>query len=388
MMTDPVPLLRTLIRCRSVTPAEAGALQFAARALGEAGFSTKELRFSAPGTPDVDNLFARFGTGRKHFCFAGHVDVVPPGNEQSWTYPPFEGAVAQGFVYGRGASDMKGSVAAFMAAAIEFAAERGSSFKGAISLLLTGDEEGPAVNGTKKVMAWLAAEGMAPDHCLLGEPTCLGQLGDTMKVGRRGSFSAAITVAGRQGHSAYPQNADNPIPKLVRLLDRLNRHVLDKGMEPFEPSQLVITSVDVGNPATNVIPERASAKLNIRFNPLHSGEKLRQWIEAETEKIKAEMGGRFEFSYEKAGEAFLTEPGPFIEMVQSAVADVTGLRPKPSVSGGTSDARFIKSHCPVVEFGPTNATIHQVDERISIDELLQLKAVYRAVLAKYFDAHA
>src|SRR5918995_5351882 len=336
-MTDPVPLLRGLIRCRSVTPVEGGALRFAAGTLADAGFSTKELRFSAPGTPDVDNLFARFGTGRKHFCFAGHVDVVPPGNEQSWTYPPFEGAVAQGFVYGRGASDMKGSVAAFMAAAIEFAAERGSAFKGAISLLLTGDEEGPAVNGTKKVMAWLAAEGMVPDHCLLGEPTCLGQLGDTMKVGRRGSFSAAITVTGRQGHSAYPQNADNPIPKLVRLLDRLNRHVLDKGMEPFEPSQLVITSVDVGNPATNVIPERASAKLNIRFNPLHSGEKLRQWIEAETEKIKAEMGGRFEFSYEKAGEAFLTEPGPFIEIVQSAVEDVTGLRPKPSVSGGTSD---------------------------------------------------
>jgi succinyl-diaminopimelate desuccinylase len=387
-MSDPVPLLRALIRCRSVTPDEAGAIQFAARTLAEAGFSTKELRFSAPGTPDVDNLFAKFGTGRKHFCFAGHVDVVPPGNETSWTYPPFEGAVAQGLVYGRGASDMKGPVAAFMAAAIDFAVERGSSFGGAISLLLTGDEEGPAVNGTKKVMAWLATEGMVPDHCLLGEPTCLGQLGDAMKVGRRGSLSAAITVTGRQGHSAYPQNADNPIPKLVRLLDRLNRHVLDEGMEPFEPSQLVITSVDVGNPATNVIPERASGKLNIRFNPLHSGEKLRQWIEAEAETIKAEMGGRFEFSYEEAGEAFLTETGPFVHMVQSAVEDVTGLRPRPSVSGGTSDARFIKSYCPVVEFGPTNATIHQVDERISIDELVQLKAVYQAVLANYFDAHA
>jgi succinyl-diaminopimelate desuccinylase len=387
-MTDPVPLLRALIRCRSVTPAEAGAIQFAARTLAEAGFSTKELRFSAPGTPDVDNLFARFGTGRKHFCFAGHVDVVPPGHEQSWTYPPFEGAVAQGFVYGRGASDMKGSVAAFMAAAIEFAAERGSSFGGSVSLLLTGDEEGPAINGTRKVIAWLAAEGMVPDHCLLGEPTCHGQLGDTLKVGRRGSLSAAITAIGKQGHSAYPQQFDNPIPKLVRLLDRLNRHVLDRGTGLFEPSHMAITSVDVGNPATNVVPERASAKLNIRFNPLHSSDKLRQWIEAEAKKVETEMGGRFELSYELAGEAFLTETNPFVEAVQEAVEDVTGLRPKPSVSGGTSDARFIKSHCPVVEFGPTNATIHQVDERISIDELLQLKAVYQAVLAKYFDAHA
>ena len=387
-MTDPVPLLRTLIRCRSVTPAEGGALQLAAKVLGNAGFSTRQLRFSAPGTPDVDNLFARFGTGNRHFCFAGHTDVVPPGDEKGWTHPPFEGAAALGFVYGRGASDMKGSVAAFMAAAIDFTAERGSSFGGAISLLLTGDEEGAAINGTKKVMPWLKEQGMVPDHCLLGEPTCLAQLGDTMKVGRRGSLSAAITVIGRQGHSAYPQHADNPIPKLVRLLDRLNRHVLDRGMEPFEPSHLAITSVDVGNQATNVTPERAVAKVNIRFNPLHSAEKLKQWIEAETEKVRDEMGGRFEFSYEEAGEAFLTEPGPFVEIVQAAVEDVTGLRPKPSVSGGTSDARFVKSYCPVVEFGPTNATIHQVDERISIDELLQLKAVYQAVLAQYFDAQA
>jgi succinyl-diaminopimelate desuccinylase len=385
-MTDPVPLLRALIRCRSVTPTEGGALQLAAKALGNAGFSIQQLRFSASGAADVDNLFARFGSGSKHFCFAGHTDVVPPGDEKSWTHPPFEGAMAQGFVHGRGACDMKGAVAAFMAAAVDFAAEHGSSFGGAVSLLLTGDEEGAAINGTKKVMAWLKAHGMVPSHCLLGEPTCLAQLGDAMKIGRRGSLSAAITVAGRQGHSAYPQHADNPIPKLVRLLDRLNSHVLDKGMEPFEPSHLAITSVDVGNQATNVTPERAVAKLNIRFNPLHSAERLRQWIEAEAEKVKAEMGGRFEFSYEEAGEAFLTEPGPFIDIVQGAVEDVTGLRPKPSVSGGTSDARFIKSYCPVVEFGPTNATIHQVDERISIDELLQLKAVYQAVLVKYFDA--
>jgi succinyl-diaminopimelate desuccinylase len=387
-VTDPVPLLRALIRCRSVTPAEAGALLFAAQTLAEAGFSTKELRFSAPGTPDVDNLFARFGTGRKHFCFAGHVDVVPPGNEQSWTHPPFDGAVAQGFVYGRGASDMKGSVAAFMAAAIEFAAERGSAFTGTISLLLTCDEEGPAINGTRKVIAWLAAEGMVPDHCILGEPTCLGQLGDTMKIGRRGSLSAAITALGKQGHSAYPQQFDNPIPKLVRLLDRLHSHVLDRGTGQFEPSHMAITSIDVGNETTNVTPERASAKLNIRFNPLHSGEKLKEWIETEAGKVRAEMGGRFEFSYSEPREAFLTDPNPFVEAVQEAVEDVTGLRPKLSVSGGASDAGFIKSFCPVVEFGPTNATIHQVDERISIDELLQLKAVYQAVLAKYFDAHA
>jgi succinyl-diaminopimelate desuccinylase len=385
-MTDPVPLLQALIRCPSVTPKEGGALALAGGMLGRVGFKSEHLRFSAPDTPEVENLFARFGSEGKHFCFAGHTDVVPAGDEASWTHGPFDGAIAQGFVYGRGASDMKGSVAAFMAAAMDFLAEQGPRFAGSISLLLTGDEEGPAINGTRKVLAWLAQQSMVPDHCLVGEPTCLAQLGDSMKIGRRGSLNAAITVIGRQGHSAYPQHADNPIPKLVRLLDRLGTHVLDRGMEPFEPSHLAITSVDVGNKATNVTPERASARLNIRFNPLHKPQDLQRWIEAETEKVRAELGGRFEISFEEPSEAFLSEPGAFVDLVRGAVEDVTGLRPKPSVSGGTSDARFIAAYCPVVEFGPTNATIHQVDERMSIDELMQLKAVYQAVLLRYFGA--
>ena len=350
--------------------------------------ATKELRFSAPGTPDVDNLFARFGTGRKHFCFAGHVDVVPPGNEQSWTYPPFEGAVAQGFVYGRGASDMKGSVAAFMAAAIDFAAERGSAFTGAISLLLTCDEEGPAINGTRKVIAWLAAEGMVPDHCLLGEPTCLGQLGDTMKIGRRGSLSAAITAVGKQGHSAYPQQFDNPIPNSCGCSTAYTAMFSTAARD--SSSRLIWRSPASMSAMRQPMSYRSvqapsSTSGSIRCT---AGKSLRMWIETEAGKARAEMGGRFEFSYSEPREAFLTDPNPFVEAVQEAVEDVTGLRPKLSVSGGASDAGFIKPFCPIVEFGPTNATIHQIDERISIDELLQLKAVYQAVLAKYFDAHA
>jgi succinyl-diaminopimelate desuccinylase len=383
-MTDPVPLLKRLIGCRSVTPHDGGALDFVDEVLAKAAFRVERLLFSETGTPDIKNLFARYGTGRPHFCFAGHTDVVPPGDEASWRHPPFQGAEADGAIYGRGASDMKGSIAAFMAAAIDFIGARGAQFKGSISLLLTGDEEGPAINGTAKVLQQLKQQGAVPDHCLVGEPTCVGRLGDALKIGRRGSLTIWITANGRQGHSAYPQFADNPIPKLVRLLDRLASHKLDQGTDRFEPSNLAITSVDVGNPATNVIPAKASASINIRFNPLHSGKSLSEWIGAEAQRVEAEIGGKFELRFGESADAFLTEAGPFVEVVGRAVKKVTGMAPEISTTGGTSDARFIKNYCPVVEFGPRGETIHQVDERIDIDDLRQLKQIYQTVAENYF----
>jgi succinyl-diaminopimelate desuccinylase len=383
-MIDPSPLLKQLIGCRSVTPAEGGALGFIEGVLAAQGFQVERLRFSEAGTADVENLFARHGSGHPHFCFAGHTDVVPPGHESSWSHPPFGGEEINGVIYGRGASDMKGSVAAFMAAAGDFIDARKTAFTGSISLLLTGDEEGPAVNGTAKVLSWLKERNSLPDDCLVGEPTCTERLGDTIKIGRRGSVNVTVTVSGRQGHSAYPQLADNPIPKLVRLLDRLASHKLDKGSEPFDPSHLAITSVDVGNPASNIIPARAGARFNIRFNPLHSSASLRQWIETEALRVKADMGGEFEIAFSETADAFLTKPGPFVEVVRKAVETVTGIKPVLSASGGTSDARFIKTFCPVVEFGPRNATVHQVDERIEVEELRVLKDIYRAVLDRYF----
>jgi succinyl-diaminopimelate desuccinylase len=384
MASDPVPLLKSLIRCRSVTPEEGGALGYVEDALRARGFKTHRLRFEEPDTAEVDNLFARYGHDGRHFCFAGHTDVVPAGDEASWRHSPFEGELAQGKIFGRGASDMKGSVAAFMAAAIDFISGRGPGFKGSISLLITGDEEGPAINGTVKVLAWLKERKALPDHCLVGEPSCVNKLGDTMKIGRRGSVNVALTVTGRQGHSAYPRLADNPIPKLVRLLDRLYEHRLDDGTNHFEPSHLTITSVDVGNPASNVIPAKAEARLNIRFNPLHQAASLKAWIEGEIRRVEQEMGGRIDARFSETADAFLTEPGDFVTLVRKAVERVTGTLPKLSASGGTSDARFIKDHCPVVEFGPTGATIHQVDESIAIDELVQLKQCYQAVLEDYF----
>lgn len=384
MASDPVPLLQSLIRCRSVTPEEAGALSFVQNFLEAQGFETHRLRFGEPGTAEVDNLFARHGSGHPHFCFAGHTDIVPAGDESRWSHPPFAGELAQGKIFGRGASDMKGPVAAFMAAASDFISGHGAGYTGSISLLLTGDEEGPAVNGTVKVLGWLKERNALPHHCLVGEPSSVGKLGDMMKIGRRGSINVALVASGRQGHSAYPKLADNPIPRLVKLLDRLNSRRLDEGTDHFEPSHLAITSVDVGNPASNVIPGKAEGRLNIRFNPLHDAASLKAWIEREIQRIEQEMGGEIEARFSEAAEAFLTEPGEFVALVREAVARVTGIVPKLSATGGTSDARFIKNHCPVVEFGPTGATIHQVDESIAVEELRQLKACYEAVLQSYF----
>ena len=385
--TDPVPILQDLVRCRSVTPAEGGALTYLENLLSSHGFVCQRLIFKAEGTPDVENLFARFGSGAPHFCFAGHTDVVPEGIVDSWTHAPFAGEIADGFVYGRGACDMKGSVAAFAAAAIDHVA-RARKFKGSISFLITGDEEGPAVNGTIKVLHWMRDNGHVPDHCLVGEPSCVDAVGDTIKIGRRGSLSFVATVEGRQGHAAYPHKADNPIPKLARFIDRISTTKLDDGNDHFDPSTLAVTSFDVGNPAGNVIPSRAVAKFNIRFSPQHDFDSLRAWVDAHIAAVKAELGGQWSYTSVEGAEAFITEPGPFVGLVQDAVEAETGILPKLSTSGGTSDARFIKDFCPVLEFGPTNATIHQTDERLSIDELKATQAVYSRILDAYFSSRS
>jgi succinyl-diaminopimelate desuccinylase len=381
--TDPVPLLQDLIRCKSVTPVEGGALTYLENLLSSHAFVCQRLIFKAEGTPDVENLFARFGSGAPHLCFAGHTDVVPEGHPEKWTHQPFAADIANGFIYGRGATDMKGSVAAFAGAAIDFVRTAGK-FKGSISFLITGDEEGPAINGTVKVLEWMRDNGHIPDHCIVGEPGCVEKLGDTIKIGRRGSLSFAVTVEGKQGHAAYPHKADNPIPKLARFIDQISSARLDEGNDHFDPSTLAVTTFDVGNPAGNVIPSRATAKFNIRFSPEHSFASLKSWVEGEIASLTAEMGGTWAYTATEGADAFITEPGPFVGLVQDAVERETGVLPKLSTSGGTSDARFIKDYCPVLEFGPTNATIHQTDERISIDELRATQGIYGRIIADYF----
>jgi succinyl-diaminopimelate desuccinylase len=385
--TDPVPLLQDLIRCKSVTPAEGGALTYLENLLSCHGFVCQRLIFKAEGTPDVENLFARFGSGAPHFCFAGHTDVVPEGHVESWSHLPFAADIADGFVFGRGACDMKGSVAAFAAAAIDFV-KASPKFKGSISFLITGDEEGPAINGTVKVLHWMRDNGHIPDHCLVGEPSCVDRLGDTIKIGRRGSLSFAMTVEGRQGHAAYPHKADNPVPKLARFIDRISSAKLDDGNGHFDPSTLAVTTFDVGNPAGNVIPSRATAKFNIRFSPEHDFASLKAWVDGHIAAVKAELGGAWSYVATEGAEAFITEPGPFVGLVQDAVERETGILPRLSTSGGTSDARFVKDFCPVLEFGPTNATIHQTDERIAIDELTATQAVYGRILMDYFSSRS
>ena len=385
--TDPVPLLQDLIRCRSVTPAEGGALTLLENTLSAEGFICQRLIFKAEATPDVENLFARFGTGSPHLCFAGHTDVVPPGEEAQWSHGPFAADLADGYVFGRGATDMKGSVAAFAAAAIDFVRTAGK-FKGSISFLITGDEEGPAINGTVKVLEWMKANGHLPDHCLVGEPSSMDRLGDTIKIGRRGSLSFILDVEGRQGHAAYPHKADNPILKLARFIDRVSTARLDDGNAHFDPSTLAVTSFDVGNPAGNVIPSRATARFNIRFSPEHDFASLRGWVDGHVDAVRSELGGVWSYTSSEGAEAYITEPGAFVGLVQDAIEAETGILPKLSTSGGTSDARFIKDYCPVLEFGPTNATIHQTDERISIGELKATQAIYGRILAEYFSSRS
>jgi succinyl-diaminopimelate desuccinylase len=378
---DTVELARGLIRCPSVTPEDGGALGLLERALEPLGFICHRLRFTAEGTPPVENLYARIGRAPPNFCFAGHTDVVPPGPREAWSVDPFGGTVAEGRLYGRGAADMKGAVAAFAAAASRFLAERGERFGGSISLLITGDEEGPAINGTAKALGWLADEGEALDACLVGEPTNPEHLGDMIKIGRRGSLNVRLTAIGQQGHTAYPHLSDNAAHRLVRFLDAILAEPLDAGSAHFEPSTIAVSTIDVGNPARNVVPGEAEAWLNIRFGDQHSPESIETWLRRRLDKA----GGRYAIEIAVSGIAFLTPPGPLSALVSRAVETVTGRKPALGTAGGTSDARFIKDHCPVVEFGLVGRTMHKADEHVAIAELEQLTQIYQAVLEGFFE---
>jgi len=376
---DPIDLARELIRRPSVTPADAGAMDVLQAALERVGFACRRMRFG-----EIENLYARRGTARPNLCFAGHTDVVPVGDAGGWTHEPFAAAVEADVLHGRGAVDMKSAVAAFAAAASEALAEGEPA--GSISLLITGDEEGIAEDGTKAVVAALAAEGEVIDHCLVGEPTSSAVLGDMIKIGRRGSVSADIAVEGVQGHVAYPQRAANPVAPLIRFLAAVQSRVLDDGHEAFQPSNLEVTTIDVGNPAGNVIPARATARLNIRFNPLHTGASLSAWLTEEATLAGEGFAGKVEIACRISGEAFLTQTGDFTRLVAGAVEAVSGAKPELSTTGGTSDARFIRALCPVVEFGLVGTTMHKVDERAPVAEIRALTAIYRRIIDDYFAA--
>jgi succinyl-diaminopimelate desuccinylase len=384
MSADPVAIARDLLRCPSITPAEGGALKFLEAKLKTAGFTVQRMTFSEPGTEDVENLYARIGTAAPNLVFAGHTDVVPAGDETAWSHPPFAGDVAGPELYGRGAVDMKGGIACMVAAVLDYLAANGGKPKGSISFLITGDEEGIAVNGTPKLLKWAAEHGEKFDHCLLGEPSNVEDLGDTIKIGRRGSLNGHLIVTGRQGHVAYPDRADNPIRGLVKLIEAIQAEPLDKGTEQFSPSHLEFVSVDVGNKTVNLIPSEARARFNIRFNDTHALDSLKKLIETRAEKAS---GGKikFAFKWEPSNAAvFVTKPGPFTAMVSEAIKKVTGREPKLSTNGGTSDARFVFRFCPVVEFGLVGQTMHQVDEHVPIADLRALTTIYRTILDRYF----
>jgi succinyl-diaminopimelate desuccinylase len=376
-MTDPVALAADLVRCPSVTPAEGGALVLLDRLLAAGGFRT--VRVDRNG---IANLYARWGSEGPVLGFNGHTDVVPPGDASAWKHAPFSGTIDAGRLWGRGAADMKSGVAAFAAAAIDFVAATPPA--GSIVLAITGDEEADGADGTVALLDWMAEAGERMDHCIVGEPTCPVRMGDTLKIGRRGSLTAQLKAYGKQGHTAYPDRALNPLPALVRLLDRLAARPLDAGTAHFGPSTLAITTIDVGNPASNVIPAEARATVNIRFNDAHTGQSLSDWIEEEADQVAAAFGVGLSASFQLTGESFLTAPGPFTALVARAVAAETGVEPEFSTSGGTSDARFVKDHCPVVEFGLVGTTMHQVDESVEIAHISQLKAIYARILADYF----
>ncbi len=383
--SDPIALAKSLIRCPSVTPAEAGALGVLEDALAPAGFVCRRMPFSEPGTPDVDNLFARFGDGSPHLCFAGHTDVVPTGDESLWTHPPFAADIVDGWLFGRGAIDMKGAVAAFAAAVLQILEENGNTVPGSVSFLITGDEEGPAVNGTIKMLEILKAENQIPDHCILGEPSNPTQIGDAIKIGRRGSHSGHLSVKGVQGHVAYPEKARNPVKGLLAVLNSFMAEPLDAGSEQFAASNLEITSVDVGNPATNIIPAMAEARFNIRFNDRHTAMSLESRLEKQASEALAGTGLKHELSFSGNAEAFVTAPGPLIDALTEVVYAVTGRRPDLSTGGGTSDARFITNYCPVIEFGLVNKTIHQVDERTPVADLQAVTDIYKRFILRYFE---
>lgn len=379
---DPLLLSQALIRCPSVTPVDEGALDVLQDYLQALGFTCHRQIFSDDDTPDVDNLYARIGDAAPNICFAGHTDVVPIGDIGDWTVDPFGAEIKDGVLYGRGASDMKCAIACFATAAARVLDKHGGQVPGSISFLVTGDEEGPAINGTKKMLDWLSEQGEHLDHCLVGEPTSADTLGDMVKIGRRGSMNAHVEVYGAQGHSAYPHLADNPIPRLLDFLSTVNGEVLDTGTEHFPPSNLEITTIDVGNATTNVIPAVAKGRVNIRFNDQHTGDSLSAWLQ----QRRIEWAGDSDMRISVSGEAFLTPPGKLSDLLASAINEVRGLEPELSTTGGTSDARFIKDCCPVAEFGMLNRTAHKVDEHVSIEEIGQLSDIYEKFLDHYFRA--
>lgn len=381
---DPLELSRALIRCASVTPDDKGALDVLQGALTGMGFTCHRLPFFETGTPDVENLYARFGSGAPNFCFAGHTDVVPIGDRDDWSVEPFGAEIKDGKLFGRGAADMKCAIACFAAAASRFIARNGENFTGSISLLITGDEEGPAINGTLKVLDWMAGQGETIDACLVGEPTSGAAFADTIKIGRRGSLNGHLIVYGEQGHVAYPHLADNPVPALLALLSALDAEKLDDGTEHFQPSNLEITAMDSGNSATNVIAAKAEARFNIRFNDLHTGAALEQNLRDICDKVAGPANIRYGLVVTVSGESFLTPPGALSSILQMAATGITGETPALSTTGGTSDARFIKDCCPVAELGLKNATAHKVDEHVDLADIEALADIYTAALDAYF----
>jgi len=374
---DPVALTADLIRSPSVTPDAHSAIELLSKKLEPLGFACR--RCDRGGVP---NLYARWGREVPVFAFNGHLDVVPEGDGAAWAHPPFGGDEADGQLWGRGAQDMKSAVAAFAAAAAEVIAA--APPRGSIALMITGDEEGRGVDGTRAILDWMTAHGEKADVCLVGEPTSVSEFGDVMKIGRRGSMTGFFTVTGVQGHSAYPEKAKNPLPALARLLDRLASEPLDQGSAHFQPSTLAITTIDVGNPANNVIPALGRAKVNIRFNDLHTSDSIAEWLRWRMADVAAAFGVAVDLELQVSGESFLTPPGPLSELVAGGIEAVTGRRPAMTTGGGTSDARFVKNHCPVVEFGLVGDTIHMVDERVSVDQIRLLTQVYAEILRRYF----
>lgn len=378
-MIDPVALTADLVRCNSITPAEGGALVLLEKLLSEAGFDCTRVDRNG-----IANLYARWGRkgANRTFGFNGHTDVVPLGNPDDWTVDPFGAEIKDGFLYGRGATDMKSGVAAFAAAAVDFVHDTPPD--GAVVLAITGDEEADALDGTTALLDWMAEQGEQMTDCLVGEPTSPNHMGEAMKIGRRGSMTAWFTFTGVQGHSAYPHRAKNPLNAMARLMDVLGSHALDDGTDHFDPSSLAIVTMDTGNPATNVIPAQCSAAVNIRFNDLHSGDGLTAWLQVEANKVAAQMDIQIDLRVKISGESFVTPPGPLSDLISNAVTAETGQTPELSTSGGTSDARFVKNHCPVVEFGLVGKTMHQVDERVPVKDIIQLKAIYSRILSDYF----
>jgi len=381
---DPVEFARALIRRQSVTPADDGALGTLEAFLKPLGYDCHRLKFSDAGTPDIDNLYARIGTGGPHFQFAGHTDVVPTGELKGWTVDPFGAEIIDGYLYGRGAVDMKSAIAAFACAAASYAAKNGGKIPGSISFLITGDEEGPAINGTVKMLDWMKSKGEKADICVVGEPTNETALGDMAKIGRRGSVNINLVAQGQQGHVAYPHLADNPNHRLINLLADLTAKPLDDGNAHFQPSSLQVTTIDVGNPTENLIPQQAKARINIRFNDIHSSKSLIEWIDARI----AALGGKIERTYRVSGESFITPPGPLSDLVSDAIQAVLGRKPALSTTGGTSDARFISRHWKVIEFGLVGRTMHKTDERCAVADIVSLAAIYERMLDAFFAAPA